>query len=182
MRRSNAFTLIEVMAAVVLLALFVAAISPMLVQAQGQERDARLRARASALADRLLTEVDEAALRGGTLTSGAHETREENLVATTTIAAFDPASLQPAAKDPERPAREATQAAGWLAGPNAKATPPILEIAIRVSWDGAPVDAESQLPYAVKRRTFVLNPAALEALASSEAGDEGGENDAGDGG
>jgi prepilin-type N-terminal cleavage/methylation domain-containing protein len=167
MRRSSAFTLIEVMAAVLLLALFVASISGMLVRAQAQEGDARRRA-----------EIDETVLRGGALALGSRETREGELIATTTIAAFEPAALQPATAEGEDGEREAPAAAvpvagSWLSGPNAKADPPIFEVSLRVSWDGAPLDAETQLPYSVKRRTFALNPAALEKLASSDAGEAG---------
>ncbi len=177
MRRSNAFTLIEVMAAVFILGLFVASISAILTQAQRQEGDARRRARAAAYADRLLAEVDESVLRGAALTPGSRETREEDLSATTTIAAFDPAALLPPGAEPEPGAsgRAEPTPSGWLAGPNAKTAPPILEVAIRVSWDGAPVDAETQQPYAVRRRSFALNPAALETLAPSEADDAGDE-------
>ncbi len=173
MRRSSAFTLIEVMAAVFMLALFVAAISGMLTQAQRQEGDARRRARAAAYADRLLAEIDESVLRGAALTPATRDTHEGDLSATTTIAAFDPATLLPPVAEAEPGARPAAAAPpeGWLAGPTAKTAPPILEISVRVSWDGAPLDADTQQPAGVKRRSFALNPAALETLASSEAGD-----------
>jgi hypothetical protein len=65
---------------------------------------------------------------------------------------------------------------GWLTSPQAQATPPVLQIAVRVSWEGAPVDADSGEPYAVQRATFALNPAALATLEKSETDDgEGGD-------
>jgi hypothetical protein len=87
------------------------------------------------------------------------------------VSAFDPAALlsqsQSSGKPPGGiPARapDAPPAGSWLASPNAKAEPPLLEIEVRVSWDGAPVDRETQQAFAIRRRTIALNPAALKKL------------------
>jgi hypothetical protein len=55
----------------------------------------------------------------------------------------------------------------------------VLEIGVRVSWEGAPVDAETQQAFAIRRRTFALNPTALETLEEADdktpGGDAGGD-------
>jgi hypothetical protein len=88
---------------------------------------------------------------------------------------FDVTLLAPAAPDAQRAAPAAAGAASLLAAPSARETPPLLEIEVRVSWEGAPADATTGEPFAIRRRTFALNPAALEALPGAEAGGAGDE-------
>ena len=174
--RSRGFTLIEVMAAVFILGLFVAAISQLLMQAQRNEGDARRRARAASLADQLLAGIEEGIARGAAPPLGTQEKRADDLLATTTVAAFDVAALSPGGAEGKAPGpnlRDQAAAAGWIEGPSTKAVPPVLEIAVRVSWDGAPQDADTQQAYGIQRRTFALNPAALETLSAEDSGDAG---------
>ena len=173
-RSERAFTLIEVMAAVFMLGLFVAAISQLLTQARRNEGFARLQAQAAALADDAVATLEEGFARGATPALGSNEGGEAPWRVVTEVRAFDSTLLAPAAaSEPERGARAAPGAASFLSAPSASASPPLLEIEVRVSWEGAPVDSETGEPFSIRRRTFALNPAALEALADGEAsGDE----------
>ena len=171
--RPPGFTLVEVMAAVFILGLFVTAISQLLIQAQRNEGDARRRARAASLADHLLAEIETGLAHGAAPSLGKQESRDEDLIATTEVAAFDAAKEIPAlapSRDPEAGPERSAPSGGWLESPQAEAAPPILSISVRVTWEGAPVDADTQHPYGIQRRTFALNPSALQTLKSAEAG------------
>jgi prepilin-type N-terminal cleavage/methylation domain-containing protein len=174
--RDRAFTLIEVMAAVFMLGLFVAAISQLLTQARRNEGYARLQAHATELADRAVAEIEEGLARGAAPPLGERETGDGDWIVTTAVTPFDATTLAAAAAaDPHStPATKQAPAGSWLESPAAKANPPLLEIAVRVSWKDAPVDAETQQPFAIRRRTFALNPAALEGLSDADADAESG--------
>jgi prepilin-type N-terminal cleavage/methylation domain-containing protein len=189
MRRSSerAFTLIEVMAAVFMLGLFVAAISQLLTQARRNEGHARLQAEATALADRAIAEIEEGIARGAAPPLGERETGDGDWIVTTAVTPFDATTLAPVGATDPRSTRTTNEApaGSWLASPAAEANPPLLEIAVRVSWKDAPVDADTQQRFAIRRRTFALNPAALEGLSDADSGgpdggDGGGDADADD--
>jgi prepilin-type N-terminal cleavage/methylation domain-containing protein len=166
-RSERAFTLIEVMAAVFMLGLFVAAISQLLTQARRNEGFARLQAQAAALADDAVATLEEGLVRGAAPALGSDEGGEAPWRVVTEVRAFDTTLLAPTvAGEPER---AAPAAASFLGAPSANASPPLLEIEVRVSWEGAPVDDETGEPFSIRRRTFALNPTALEALAADEA-------------
>jgi prepilin-type N-terminal cleavage/methylation domain-containing protein len=178
MRARSAFTLIEVMAAVFMLGLFVAAISQLLTQARRNEGFARLQAQAAAQADDEVASLEEGLARGTAPALGSRESGEDPWRVVTEVRPFDVTLLAPAAPEAQRAAPAAAGAASLLAAPSARETPPLLEIEVRVSWEGAPADSATGEPFAIRRRTFALNPAALEALPGAEAGgagDEGGE-------
>jgi prepilin-type N-terminal cleavage/methylation domain-containing protein len=172
MRRSSqrAFTLIEVMAAVFILALFVTAISQVLTQASRNEGHSRLQARATALADRAIADIEEGIARGAAPPLGERETGDGEWIVTTAVTPFDATTLAPAADADPRPTTNEAPAGSWLASPAAKTNPPLLEIAVRVSVKDAPVDSRTQQPFAIRRRTFALNPAALEGLSDADGG------------
>ena len=178
-RSERAFTLIEVMAAVFMLGLFVAAISQLLVQARRNEGFARLQAQASALADGEVATLEEGLARGTAPALGSRQSGDPPWRVVTEVRAFDASLLAPAPAPTAQPARAAPAAAAepgapavpgaasFLA-PGARGNPPVLEIEVRVSWEGAPVDADSGEAFAIRRRTFALNPAALEALPKAD--------------
>lgn len=179
-RALRGFTLIEVMLAAVILALSVAVIASSVMNAQLGEGDARRRAEASAYADRLLAEMEEKAARGAAIELGEHESSEGAFIATIEVVAFDPSALQQAEsgapkKGPANPAPpqdepNASGAGGWLATPEAEANPPVVQATIAVAF--AP-DSDAGAPEPLVRRTsFFLNPVALQALETKEAGDE----------
>jgi len=172
MRRARpaGFTLIEVMAAVFILGLFVAAISQLLTQASRYEGQARLQARAAELADSEMAKLEEGLARGAAPALGVSEHQTEDGAVRTDVTAFDAETLATGGDDAAPPGARAPAVAGsWLQSPQAEQTPPLLEIDVRVSWDGAPVDAQTGEPFAIRRRTFALNPAALDALSEEEA-------------
>lgn len=180
--RRRAFTLIEVMAAVFILGLVVVTLARLVSQAHLDEGRSRLRARAALLADRLLAEVEEGIARGAAPELGKRDVSEDDLRATIAVTALDPALLTPGAEEDTNPrARAAVDStagpASWLSSPQAEATPPLLQVAVRVTWEGARVDADTGEPYAIARTTYALNPAALKALGELEAGDDGDEDD-----
>ncbi|MBM4384021.1 MAG: prepilin-type N-terminal cleavage/methylation domain-containing protein [Deltaproteobacteria bacterium] len=186
MRPSHArgFTLIEVMAAAIILLLVVAALSEMLASQARREGDARGEALAALFADRAIAEIEESIARGAAPQLGRTERSEDDLRATIEVRAFDSAAaasaLLGAARDagPEAAAAAGAQpSGGWLASPAAQNTPPVLEISVRVSRSDAAPDAEA--PPLAERTTFALNPAALATLEGK--GDENEDDGEGDG-
>ena len=178
----RAFTLIEVMAAVFMLGLFVTAISQLLTQARLNEGHARLQAQAAALADLQIAKLEEGLARGAALPLGKTDSADFPWTVTTEVVAFDGSSLLPSPapdEDPRaRPSAVPGASGSWLRAQNAQQEPPVLEIEVRVSWDGAPVDAETGEPDAIRRRTFALNPAALESLAKLDTDGDGEDQEA----
>jgi prepilin-type N-terminal cleavage/methylation domain-containing protein len=172
MRRSDArrgFTLIEMLAATALFGLVVVALAPIVVESNQREGLARRKAAASLLADRLVAEAEEAAAGGAVPQLTKRELSEEEFTATIETSAFDPRALeiagaQPAAEQPAAPSG-AGPATGWLDAPGADAAPPIVQLDVRVAWVEGVIEQE------VRRRSFFLNPAALESLDQNEAGD-----------
>jgi prepilin-type N-terminal cleavage/methylation domain-containing protein len=180
-KRRRAFTLIEVMAAAVILALVVAWLSAAVGKMNLREGDSRRRAGAALYADRLLTEIEEAAARGAAPPLGKREVEEGIYQAAIEIAPLDPALMPlPAPPDPERARGAAAPAdvspAGWLASPAAEANPPVLQASVRVTGKDGVFDA------GVSRTTFFLNPAALKALEEAKVdGELAGDGEAPDG-
>jgi prepilin-type N-terminal cleavage/methylation domain-containing protein len=176
-RSSRAFTLIEVMAAALILGVFVTALSEMLARASRFEGDTRRIAEAAALADRELARIEEGMQRGAAPPLGKTENAEDFFSVATEVRAFDVAGLvlEPEAEGSRPPVPRASVSgdAGWLAAPTAAQSPPILEIDVAVTWEGAPVDTESGEPFTIRRRSFALNPAALETLAENPGDQEG---------
>lgn len=186
-KRAGAFTLIEVMAAAVILALVVAWLTAAVGKMNLREGDSRRRAGAALYADRLLIEIEESAARGVAPPLGKREAEEGLYQAAIEVAPLDPALLPLAGAPDSKGARAASTpreeaAAGWLASPAAQESPPLLQATVHVTGKDGIFDA------GVSRTTFFLNPAALKALADAQDdatggdGDGGGEDDeAGDG-
>lgn len=93
MRSRRGFTLLEVMAAVVLLFFVVTYLAQAQMSGLAHEGDAARRMRASLLADRLVTELEAAMAGGEDVPVGITETEEDELRGVTEVAAVDPASL-----------------------------------------------------------------------------------------
>jgi Tfp pilus assembly protein PilV len=177
MRRNKsqrAFTLIEVMAAAIMLLLVVAALSEMLAAQARREGDARGEARAALLADRVLAEIEEGIARGAAPQLGPAERTDGDLRAALEVRAFDPTAAAAAlagvaenAKASARASEDGAPSGGWLSSPTAEVAPPVLEIVVRVDWSDAPEDPASR-PLAL-RTTYALNPAALKPLEASDA-------------
>lgn len=161
------FTLIEMLGATALFALVVITLGPIVIESSQREGLARRKAAAALFADRLVAEAEEAAASGSAPQLTKRELSEQDFTATIETSAFDPATIeiagaQPAAQKPAAPAG-ASAATGWLDSPGAAATPPLVQLDVRVVW------AEGVAEQEVRRTTFFLNPAALEALEPNDA-------------
>lgn len=179
-RRSRGFTLLEVLAAVAVLALVYTALAQAAMQGLSHEGDASRRLRASLLADQALAEI-EAQLAAGTAPAvGLIEAEEEEFAVKVEVRPFDlgafalQAGEKAAALLGEPTGIEAAKPAGpsfQLLTAQPGAPSPLLEIAIRVAWEEAGFEQE------VTRTTFAAEPiavaAALEGLAGTQGADEG---------
>jgi prepilin-type N-terminal cleavage/methylation domain-containing protein len=165
-RRARAFTLIEVMAAAVILALVVAWLTAVVGNMNLREGDSRRRAGAALYADRLLAEIEESVARGAAPPLGKREAEEGIYQAAIEIAPIDPELLAFAAPAAAPGGREAAaptaEAAGWLASATAEVAPPVLQASVRVTGKDGVFEA------GVSRTTFFLNPEALKALEEDE--------------
>ncbi|HEU4427184.1 MAG TPA: prepilin-type N-terminal cleavage/methylation domain-containing protein [Myxococcota bacterium] len=160
------FTLIEMLAATALFAVVVIVLGPIVVESSQREGLARRKAAAALFADRLVAEAEEAAASGAAPQLTKRERTEEEFTATIETTAFDPAAIeiagaQPAAQKPAEPA-----ATGWLDSPTADTAPPIVQLDVRVAWVEGVAEQE------VRRTSFFLNPAALEALEQNDAAED----------
>ncbi len=162
-RPSPAFTLIEVMAAVVIFALVVAFLSSTATQWSRLEGDSRRRAQASLLADSRLAELEAEAARGAAPALGKREKTEGIFRETSEVRPLQLAAL---GLGEAADAKGDAQSAGGLLAAAGEATPPLLELLVAVAWDEGASEAS------VERTTFVVNPAALAALASAAPADQ----------
>jgi prepilin-type N-terminal cleavage/methylation domain-containing protein len=172
------FTLLEVMAAVAVLALVYTALASAAMQGLSQEGEARRRLHASLLADQLLAGV-EAQLAGGVApAAGATEGDEGDFTWTIDVQGYDGLGSfaagvsDAAAKERGEPARRADQQAPapadalLIAAPGQP--PPLLVIAVHVRWTEGFQELE------VTRTTFASDPAAVAAALGAGSDAEGG--------
>jgi hypothetical protein len=159
-RRTTAFTLLEVLAAVAVLGLTVALLARGAIQGMRYEGDASRRLAASLLADRMLFEVESTLALGALPELGLQERDEGDLFRLTLeVAPLDPLTLglgplfagRPDSPDapPPKPPPEA---------------PKLLLVTVRVAW------AEGLVEQAVTRTTFAYDAsAAAELLEAADA-------------
>ncbi len=185
--RGRGFTLLEVLAAIAVLALVYTALAQAAMQGLAHEGDASRRLRASLLADQVLSEIEAQLAANVAPSVGLTETEDEDQayaiaveVRPFDLGAFALAAAETAAAQRGQPGvGEAPNAAGGpalqlLTAPPG-APPPLLEIDVTVRWlEGA----DEQL---VTRTTFAADPAIVGAALASlpSAGAEG--QDTGDG-
>lgn len=183
-RRLRGFTLLEVLAAVAVLALVYTSLARAAMQGLSNQGDASRRLRASVLADEALGQI-EALLAAGTAPPvGQSELPSEDpdFAIEVEVRAFeDVATALAAASAPqegELPSR-ATPGAGEREAPPellvaaAGGAPPLLEIAVRVRW------LEGALEQEVTRASFAADPAIVAtalAVLQDEAGGPADEN------
>jgi len=172
LRSSRAgFTLIEAMAAAIILAFVVIWLTGTVGDMNRREGDARRRADAALYADRLLAEIEDGATRGAPVQIGKREAADGIYQATIEVTALDPTLLPPEITGSEEsargPARDPGAAAGgWLSSPSAQANPPVLQASVRV------VGKDGVFEAGVTRTTFFLNPAALQTLEEAGGDDQ----------
>jgi prepilin-type N-terminal cleavage/methylation domain-containing protein len=167
------FTLLEVMAAAVILSVVVLWLNSAVGQMNGYEGDSRRRVDAALFADRLLAELEQAAAQGGSIPLGTREAQEGMYQATIEVKPLDPTLLEQAGAVPRVASGEPPPEippAGWLDSPAAQAEPPVVSATIIVTG------TEGRFEAGVTRTSFFLNPAALKAL-EQQGSDEGGEGD-----
>jgi prepilin-type N-terminal cleavage/methylation domain-containing protein len=179
-RPSRGFTLLEVLAAVAVLALVYTALAQAAMQGLAHEGDASRRLRASLLADQALAEIEAQLAAQAPLTVGLIEAEEEEFAVHVEVRPFELGAL----------ALRAGEAAAALLGqgrdlegarsggpsfqllsaqPGAPA--PLLEVEVRVGW------VEGGFEQEVTRTTFAADPvavaAALEGIAAAEDAEPG---------
>jgi len=186
--RARGFTLLEVIAAVAVLALVYTSLARAAMQGLANQGDASRRLRASLLADQALAQI-EALLAAGTappLGQSEAPSPDEDFAITVEVRAFEDFALALAATEaepgaaprraPERDegSREETTRALLAAPPGG--APPLLEIAVRVRWIEGVHEQE------VSRTTFAADPAVVDPLlqaiaeqSDADAGDQEGE-------
>jgi prepilin-type N-terminal cleavage/methylation domain-containing protein len=184
-RRLRGFTLLEVLAAVAVLAIVYTSLARAAMQGLANQGDASRRLRASMLADEALGQI-EALLAAGTAPpvgeselpsedpdfAIAVEVRPFEDVATALAAAAAPEAGELAGRAAPGEAEREKPLELLVAAPGG--APPLLEIAVRVRW------VEGALEQEVTRASFAADPAivatALAAL-KDEGGDAAGEDD-----
>lgn len=131
---SAGFTLLEVLAAVVVFALVYTVVARVAMQGLQTEGDASRRLRASFLADRTLSDLEIALAGGAAPEVGETETMEEDYTVVVEVAPFDVAGiLQEVAGVEPQPAVPISSLE--LLSPSVRGRQPtLLSIAVRVSW------------------------------------------------
>jgi prepilin-type N-terminal cleavage/methylation domain-containing protein len=172
------FTLLEVMAAVAVLALVYTALAGAAMQGLSQEGEARRRLHASLLADQLLAGIEAQLAGGAAPAAGPTEGDEGDFTWTIDVQGYDLGSFaavvsEAAAKERGEPARRADQQAPGPADALLTAAPgrppPLLLIGVHVRWTEGFQELE------VTRTTFASDPAAVaETLGAGKDGEDGG--------
>jgi len=169
--RAHGFTLIEVLAAVAILGIFVGVLAEVTFSGLRAEGDTVRRVQASLLADDRIQEI-EAQAAAGSAPLGRRESQRDLFTITQELRPFDPekdglgpwlAALRPKSSAPPAPPLALLQA-----GPNA----PLRIAHVEVRWN------EGSSPRRVRRTTLVLDLGALKpflaALANAQTPGAGG--------
>jgi prepilin-type N-terminal cleavage/methylation domain-containing protein len=184
-RRLRGFTLLEVLAAVAVLAIVYTSLARAAMQGLANQGDASRRLRASVLADEALGQI-EALLAAGTAPpvgeselpsedpdfAIAVEVRPFEDVATALAAAAAPQAGELASRTAPGAAERETPPELLVAAPGG--APPLLQIAVRVRW------LEGVLEQEVTRASFAADPAIVAtalAVLKDEGGDAANEDD-----
>lgn len=179
--RRRGFTLLEVLAAVAVLALAYSVLAGTAMQGLANEGEAHRRLRASLLADLQLSEI-EAALAAGTPPAPVPETELDDYTLSVEVLPYDLADFATAAQQqvaetraaPRPPTGGAADAAA--AGPPLQllsaapgAPPPLFEVIVHVRW------VEGAFEREVTRTTFTADPIAVQQAVATLPG-AGGED------
>jgi len=131
--RRAGFTLLEVMAAVVVLGLVYVVVARGAMQGLQTEGDASRRLRASLLADRILNGMELSLAQGSAPTLGQTETIEDEFTVVTEVDPFDVATLlEDATLQGGEPVGSTSELE--LLKPTRGGTPMVLSITVRVAW------------------------------------------------
>jgi prepilin-type N-terminal cleavage/methylation domain-containing protein len=182
------FTLLEVLAAIAVLALVYTALARAAMQGLAHEGDASRRLQASLIADQVLGEIEAQLAAGVAPPAGRTETEQEDFGVSVEVRPFDLGAFALAAAEnaaAERGAPSVGQAPQPTGGPAlqlltapAGAPSPLFEVDVRVRW------LEGQEEQEVSRTSFGADPATVAAALGElgpgdAAGEDAGADDAG---
>jgi prepilin-type N-terminal cleavage/methylation domain-containing protein len=157
MRRSDAgFTLLEVMAAVAVVAIVFTTLARVANQGLQSEGISRRRMEASLMADATLAAIEADIAAGVAPELGQTESEEEIFDVVVDVTEFDLADAIPAAEETLGDTAEIDLFRGSDVGAGES---PVRKIEISVLWD------EGFDEYLVRRTTFAIDPAAIEIAA-----------------
>jgi len=162
-RARRGFTLIEVLAAAIIMAMFYGVLSAKGVEGFVLEGDADRRLRASLVADRWLVDLETEVAQGAAPPVGSREIEgDDGYRVRIEVAPF---VLPMDALLPERPddPRRDGGARSLLSPEGSRAAPPLRSLAVTVSWN------DGLAEHAVHRNTFLLDGEAVTA-ALEQAG------------
>ncbi len=156
-RTRTGFTLLEVLAAAVIMAAMYGALSASNINATIAEGDANRRLHASLLADRVLAEIDSQRALGVPAPLGVREENEGDFDVRIEISALE-LPFEEWLPEPEDARPRDTRAPSLLSPAGRGKEPALRQIAIAVRWFDGVADRE------VRRTTFVLDSAAATEL------------------
>jgi len=160
MRRIDAaFTLLEVMAAVAVVAIVFTQLARVANEGLRSEGISRRRLEASLIADRYLAEIESSLAAGLAPEIGESEAEEGLFLIVTSVESFDLLGAIPAA-EPEATVPAAPELPAGLLTAEAS---PIRSIRIDVRWEEGVDELQ------VSRQTYGIDPAALQAIADAES-------------
>jgi len=172
------FTLLEVLAAVAVLAIAYTVLAGTAMQGLANEGEAHRRLHASLLADLQLSEI-EAGLAAGAPPAPVQETELEDYTLSVEVLPYDLADFAAAAQEllaEKRGAPRPTAPDGAAAGPPLQllsaapgAPPPLFQVVVHVRW------VEGAFEREVTRTTFTADPVAVQQAVATLPG-AGGEN------
>lgn len=163
--RAQAFTLLEVMVAVTMMAFVVTALTRAAVEGMRVEGEAFRRLRASLIADQLLADIESLPLQGGTVEVGVEEREEEEFRIRVETRPLDITRL---GLEPET-GPDATPLTALVGTEGLGSAPPLLEVLITVAWFEGVDELE------VRRTTFSFDAVSVAALlpdAATRGGDD----------
>ncbi len=155
-RRSGAFTLLEVLAAVLVLGLLYAVLADVAMQGLRSEGETNRRLEASLLADRVLADIEQEIAAGSAPPIDVTESEQEPYYIEVRV---EPLAMPAGLVDPQSPEGAALQD---ILGGEGQQEPRLRSILIRVAW------FEVEDERSVVRTTFALDSAGLDALLPAQ--------------
>jgi type II secretory pathway pseudopilin PulG len=164
-KATAAFTLVEVMAAVLVLGLLYTVLASSAMRGLRSEGIDRRRADAEMVADRELTEIETELANGAPFEDGLTEREEAPYKVSSDIEPFDVFALLPRALGKEIAQGRDPKAPSVLHDERGQSR--IRRISVMVAWD------EAGEPAAIERTTFAYDAAAIAELLPAPAGTPG---------
>jgi type II secretory pathway pseudopilin PulG len=162
-RRDGAFTLFEVMAAVLVLGMLYAVLANAAMQGLYSEGETRRRLEASLLADRALAELELQLSLGQIPPSGSAEQAEDPYLVSVSVQPFDPTVLRvPPEPGEAQPQASAQPAESLLLPPSSGNEGRLRRIDVLVTWP------EAGQERSIGRTTFAFDTSGLEELFPKE--------------